>query len=184
MLPTWSVCHLLFHSTSCFCLLLWHISCILNPASFALCAFTFTFIPCPTLPRCYGDNFRQRSSAVRRDQLGLSEVISGSQWVQLGELGRGRDPSPQQINVDTNYKMELVIDCGLFFCLIFFCVHVYLTRASIFGSTLFSYTLTIIAMSVLFVSPQSHRFLLILNAPATCGTKPQSKWTRHMLHAV
>lgn len=99
-------------------LCLWHTSCILNSALFFLFAFTSSFSPHPFLPRCCRDSSTQRGSALRWDQLGLSEVISGSEWVQLGELGRGRDPSPQQINVDTNYKMGLVIDCGLYSFLI------------------------------------------------------------------
>lgn len=81
---------------------------------FIFLAFSFFFYSFLSLPRYYRDSCRQRGTAARWDQLGLRQVISGSEWVQLDELGSDGEPSARQINADTNYKMGLVIDCGLF----------------------------------------------------------------------
>lgn len=71
--------------------------------------------------------------------------------MQLGEQGRARDPSPQQINVDKNYKMGLVIDCSLSSLFSFSSLFMF-PPASTFPLWHSIPEFSIIAVSVLFVS--------------------------------
>lgn len=92
-------------------LLLWYPSCFLA-LSFCL---PIIFLFSPFHPHWYKET-GPVSSAFRWDQLGPCKVISGWEWVQFCEPENDREPSLQQINVDTNYEMRLVIDFRLSFC--------------------------------------------------------------------
>ena len=102
--------------------------------------------------------------------------------MQLGELGRGREPSPQQINVDTSYKTGLVIDRGCFPFLIFQFVHVHLLwcLAQLSFPSLDIQTYCSQWWKCLFfVLAGSHRFLLVVNGPVTMAE--QHKANEHCI---